>query len=304
MIPTSLGIKAMGFYGLCWFAYTATPYTNLFFFLILFQSLLLLLGLLLPWRFLAGVEVRFPSEVWGFAGEPLRLDLQWKASNKARAIDLWGLDIPGTPRGKKRLASLGRGGESLARSHASLPAQARGVLAMSRFRLRTSYPLGLFRAHKTFVQELSLWILPKPLPHEHRTKPRDSRQAGENEKESLLSPQGEEMAGVREFRPGDDPTRVYWKKSAQRGVLVLREELEPPLQKEEMFVLDENQQGEAFERQLEALAFLGQKQRRAGGELTLLCQDGEIRFGKQAKSWKDLDSFLVHAKPLGGSHGE
>ena len=297
MVPTPLGMKAMGFYGLCWFAYTATPYTNLFFFLILFQSLLLVLGFALPSGYLRGVQVRFPPEVMGQAGEPLRFEILWKAPPKARAVDLWGFGIKAIPKRKKRLASLRRGGEDAIVSPVHLPPQERGVLHISRFRLRTSYPLGLFRAQRTFTQKLECWILPKPVSHSLERGLRRSETGGEEGDATLLADRGREMAGVREFRSGDDPTRVYWKKSAQRGVLVLREGLEPPAQRPELFILDETCEEETFERQLEALAFLGRKQRSTKGCLTIQCLAGELQFGAQGKSWKEFDRFLAFAHP-------
>jgi uncharacterized protein (DUF58 family) len=303
MVPTPLGVKALGFYGLCWFAFTATPYTNLFFFLILFQSLLLVLGLALPPSYLRGVQVRFPQGVIGLAGESLSFEILWETPSKARAIDLWGFGIKAVPRGKKRIASLGRGGDAQ-KSIVHLPGQLRGILHLSRFRLRTSYPLGLFRAHKTVLQELEIWILPKPIPHSLETSIGNSPSSGEEGEASILSEIGQEMAGVREFRSGDDPTRIYWKKTAQRGVLVLKEGLEPPAQRKELFVLDETQEEEAFERQLEALAFLGQKLRREKGSLTLRCLAGEQQFGSKGQNWKELDHFLVHAQAMGASDGE
>ncbi len=303
MVPTPLGMKAMGFYGLCWFAFTATPYTNLFFFLILFQSLLLVLGLVLPWSYLRGVRVLFPPEIVGQAGEPITFDLLWRAPSKARAVDLWGFGIKGAPKGKQRLASLSRSENDSALSPVQLPSQERGVLPLSRFRLRTSYPLGLFRAQKTFTEKLECWILPKPIHHHLELGSTGSAHQGDAGNPTLLADRGREMAGVREFRSGDDPTRVYWKKSAQRGVLVLRESLEPPAQKSEVFILNENCEEEAFERQLEALAFIGLKLRREReGTLTIHCLAGELEFGARGKSWKDLDHFLTLAHPSVEGH--
>ena len=318
MLPTPLGMKALGFYGLCWFAFTATPYTNLFFFLILFQSLLLILGLGLPHGYLRGVEVRFPSSIKGRKGEPLTFEIAWKAPDKARAVDLWGMELQPTSTQKKkkkkqRLASLGRGGERRMTTKVSLPTQERGVFHLTSLRLRTSYPLGLFRAQKTISDTLEYWILPNPIPQSMRMVSQNSLERGEEEPEQLLSDRGREMAGIREFRPGDDPTRVYWKKSAQRGVLVVREGIEPTAHKPELFILDETQEKEAFERQLEALAYWGQKQEREHRGLTLRCLSGDLRFGTRGKCWEEFDRFLAHAQPApnpvtestpqGNSHG-
>ncbi len=95
----------------------------------------------------------------------------------------------------------------------------RGRHRLGAVEVASRYPFGLFEAR---VQV--------PLPDETLVLPREGR-ATLRLREHLRGPRhraraaahtrgAEELYGVQEFRPGDDPRRLHWKSSARRGVLV------------------------------------------------------------------------------------
>lgn len=93
--------------------------------------------------------------------------------------------------------------------------QASGVTGMFVFRRRISAP-GTITVFPRFVP-LRYFPLPGRTGTEQRSSPRAART-------------GLDVAGVRDFREGDDLSRVHWRSTARRGSLVVREferEMEP-----------------------------------------------------------------------------
>lgn len=104
----------------------------------------------------------------------------------------------------------------------SLPTNRRGPLRPGRFRLCTSYPLGLFRAWAWIEFDEALTVYPKPLP-----ATREPPGGGDGARTHRSRREGEDLAGLREYQPGDSPRRVDWKALARTGELYTRDFEEP-----------------------------------------------------------------------------
>ena len=99
----------------------------------------------------------------------------------------------------------------------------RGPLGATGWTIGTSDPLGFFHAVRRCEDAEVALVLPR------FTSLANRRQTREVEA-SVAAPRagsGNEVFGVREYRPGDSLRRIHWRSSARRGELVVRE-YEPP----------------------------------------------------------------------------
>ena len=99
----------------------------------------------------------------------------------------------------------------------------RGAIGATGWQLSTSDPLGFFSSVRSCPDVEVAVVLPL------FTSLVSSRQPRELEA-SLAAPRagsGNELFGIREYRPGDSLRRIHWRSSARHGELVVRE-YEPP----------------------------------------------------------------------------
>jgi uncharacterized protein (DUF58 family) len=96
---------------------------------------------------------------------------------------------------------------------------ARGVPVTTVHTLRCSAPFGLIR------RELTLHGLSRLVVHPRRAHPVDLAALGGDGDlaTGVLARSGQQVHGVREWRPGDDVRRVHWRSTARRGQLVVLE---------------------------------------------------------------------------------
>jgi uncharacterized protein (DUF58 family) len=108
-----------------------------------------------------------------------------------------------------------------ARSYRFAPA-ARGELRLQGFRVSTRFPFGLFTKSLDLAREASVIVYPR-LTAERPPQ----RRLGERRRAADANGHGApsaEVAGLREFTPGDSPRRVHWRASLRRGALLVREQ--------------------------------------------------------------------------------
>jgi len=113
-----------------------------------------------------------------------------------------------------------------ARTVARFLALRRGRFALSGVTLSTTFPLGLTAARRRFQQSGELIVWPArgrlkgvALPHgsaEDLSGPPSAQPGGQDE-----------FYGVREYRPGDSPRWIHWRRSAGRAQPVVREMSRP-----------------------------------------------------------------------------
>src|SRR3989475_4903550 len=99
----------------------------------------------------------------------------------------------------------------------------RGPVGASGWTVGTSDPLGFFRGQRSCPDSEVALVLPTFMSLAGR------RQARELEASAAVprSGSGNELFGIREYRPGDSLRRIHWRSSARHGELVVRE-YEPP----------------------------------------------------------------------------
>ncbi|MGZ4593576.1 MAG: hypothetical protein ACXV3C_06900 [Actinomycetes bacterium] len=98
-------------------------------------------------------------------------------------------------------------------------ATSRGVAERTDVVLESSAPLGLLTTRRRQSYSSHLVVHPEPVPP-------DRTHAGAGPATDSPDPvpgNGLDLAGIREWRAGDDPRRVHWRSAARRGRLVVAE---------------------------------------------------------------------------------
>lgn len=101
-----------------------------------------------------------------------------------------------------------------------VPSRKRGWLYPGRLRVSTFYPLGMFESWAWV--EPDAWCLVYPAPEAWSPAPPPGHEEGEGH---FLLDEGEDFAGLRDYRPGDPSRRIAWKAVAHSGRLVTKEYL-------------------------------------------------------------------------------
>ncbi|HXQ31789.1 MAG TPA: DUF58 domain-containing protein [Steroidobacteraceae bacterium] len=120
----------------------------------------------------------------------------------------------------RRAAAVSVPGGDAATARVQVPTVRRGRVHLSRLRIESTFPLGLFVAWTWTHPELDCLVYPRPAPRDRQGPPpateagaaRDGRARGE-----------EDFEGLRGFRTGDPPRRIAWKAWARGGELVVKE---------------------------------------------------------------------------------
>lgn len=179
----------------------------------------------------------------------------------------------------------GQGGqEVLVVLHAR--AEARGWTKITALELRTSLPFGFLEKAWRLPLDRPVLVLPHP-----RTSP--TLPAGElgEVARTLPTPGTSSPEGARPFRTGDAPSRVHWKRTAQRGALWVRTfEGERPQGLTLRLDLARWPQGRPFEKELERLsgAILQARLQRRDVTLELLSQEGRRIHQGHTECWRAL----------------
>jgi uncharacterized protein (DUF58 family) len=99
----------------------------------------------------------------------------------------------------------------------------RGLHTLNRYQLITSFPFGFVKRAVIGRKKDELLIYP-PLAEVSRKLLSMCRSADHSGEMSRPQPGGaDEFYGVREYRAGDNPRWIYWRRSARSGTLVSRE---------------------------------------------------------------------------------
>lgn len=99
-----------------------------------------------------------------------------------------------------------------------VPARRRGLFRPGRFRIFTTYPLGLFYAWANV--ELDLSCLVYPVPEAGDVPPPDAQSI--SGLGNALGKGDEDFAGLRNYYPGDSPRRIAWKSLARNDVFATK----------------------------------------------------------------------------------
>ncbi len=113
------------------------------------------------------------------------------------------------------------------RTTASVPAEVmprmRGVFEFDHFQLSTSFPFGFVKRAVNRRQKDSVVVLPAigQMRRELMQRFRSAESVGQNVRPSRGG--SDEFYGMKEYRAGDNPRWISWKRSARGGGLVMRE---------------------------------------------------------------------------------
>jgi len=112
-------------------------------------------------------------------------------------------------------------GATEARSYRHVPA-ARGELAFHGFRVSTRFPFGLFTKSREIARDARVVVYPRLAAH-HPPRRRLGEPRTHFDTTGADTPAAE-VAGLRDFAPGDTPRRIHWRASMRRGALLVREQ--------------------------------------------------------------------------------
>jgi uncharacterized protein (DUF58 family) len=147
----------------------------------------------------------------------------------------------------------------------------RGWTRIQRLELRTRYPFGFLEKAWRFALDRPVLIL----PHPRTPTTRPSNRLGEGTR-SLPKPGESSPEGARPLRQGDPPSRVHWKRTAQRRQPWVRTfEEEVPVGVHLKLDLRDWAAGRPFERELERLSGAVLQARLQKREVSLELHGGE-----------------------------
>lgn len=222
--PTTLGVKAVVFWCVIVAAWLATPYSNLFFLLLCFLSVLAPLSVLWTLTNLRGLDGRI-DEIRPCAADSRGDILVQLGGSRRKAAH--GLEVEvAVERSAKERRRERSGFLAEAQSGSLLtgrgPRRPRGLWRIQGAWLSSAAPLGLLRARRAIPCPRELAVHPEAavLP-EFRS--RTALLAALRGEASPLDDGDFGPSGLREYRDGDEARHVDWRASARKTHLVVRE---------------------------------------------------------------------------------
>ena len=196
---------------------------NLLYLVLALMLAFLVLSGILSESSLRGIRVErlLPREL--FAGAPNRIVLRLHNDQKRNAAfavtleDRIEVDDEGSAAGRCFALRVGAGASS-DRSYRFEP-EARGDVRFVGVRASTRFPFGLFVKSRELDLPRSALVYPEIVPVTVErgvaaTREADDRPAG-------ATPDGDEIAGLRDLVPGDSVARVHWRSSLRAGRLLV-----------------------------------------------------------------------------------
>ncbi|MEM7307445.1 MAG: DUF58 domain-containing protein [Planctomycetota bacterium] len=290
---TRFGFYGFVFYVVMFGAFFASPYSNLFFLLLAFLTLLFGGGTVAAFRNLRGVEASIEelAPVPTDAAEPLVVRV--RAPRPARFQLVARLRLGGGHELTGHLDLLDGEGQ-LGVDVAGLP---RGCYSIEAAWLESMHPFGLIRRRRELAASGELAVYPSPR----------SLLEGRSAAEALDDLLGGDHAageaqpsGLRDHRDGDGLRRVHWRASARRGRLVVQE-WEGAGGNGLEVVLDRRCEPDELEQALASISAMVQLARTNKETLRLHSQDVSATFGEGQRPFAEALRFLAGAQALPAS---
>jgi uncharacterized protein (DUF58 family) len=162
-------------------------------------------SILHTWRNLAHVRLRAGRTEPAFLGDSARLRIVVENPGQMQRVSLW-ITFPDRAQACFDVAPAASAEVELA-----VTATRRGHFRPGRFRMHTTYPMGLFRAWANVELELACIVYPRPeagaVP-----LPQPATASGDG---SASGAGDEDFSGLRNYSPGDPPKRIAWKATAR-----------------------------------------------------------------------------------------
>jgi len=164
------------------------------------------------------MRVRRRAPARGVEGTPVPIQVEVSAARGGRFLVIE--DGPQGMRARTPLAHLPRG-RPAAVTIPAVPAR-RGQFMFGPVEVTSRGTIGLLTARRRFAlrDQITVWPQTAPVPDAVRLRliPQE-----EGEAAGVRTRQPENFYGVRDYQPGDSPSRIHWRSSARRGALVVRE---------------------------------------------------------------------------------
>jgi uncharacterized protein (DUF58 family) len=172
-----------------------------------------MVSMLHTWRNLARIMLRPGKTTPVFAGELAGFRVQIENPGSLIRSSL-ALELSGRPPAYFDAVARNR-----TEVEVKTPASTRGLMYPGRFRIFTTYPLGLFYAWAIVDLDTHCIVYPKPESGRVSLPPAQTASG-----EGAATGMGEEdFSGLRTFRPGDSPRRIAWKAFARNEVFLSKQ---------------------------------------------------------------------------------
>lgn len=293
MRPTVFGAKAIVFYIVVLTAYFASPYTNLFFLLISFLSVLFTLNFV--WTERNVRDLRGPAVELPVIPAQSQRELEVTVDVARHAAVQVSVELC---LGRKRhvigTAPLVEGPTKI---RCRLPELGRGIHEVTALRLTSSYPLGVIVAGRDLDVSGPLVVYPEPLA-ESTIDPSGSLRRDDAGETLASSGAGRsETAGLRDYREGDTVRDVHWRASARNTRNLVVREYEPNADRAIDVVFDARCEPEEFELSLRAITRLALMAQDLDQPIYLRSQGLDDAFGAGRNPLMQLWKWLAIAAP-------
>ncbi|HEY8346093.1 MAG TPA: DUF58 domain-containing protein [Symbiobacteriaceae bacterium] len=186
---------------------------------------ILLLSLLWTWRILRGLTLRLqPARDRLEVGEDL--DVLLEVNNRSLFPVPW-LEVDDASASSLVHNPVPRQGTSLSPGDLeaiqwTVQARRRGHYRIGPVRVVAGDPFGLFQGEREVCSDQWVTVYPRIRPVEGFPVPLSQPYGPfRTRRQAFSDPAG--LAGLRPYRPGDNPRHIHWKSSAHTGTLMLRE---------------------------------------------------------------------------------
>jgi len=174
-------------------------------------------------RWLA-VDLRLPDEVFAQRPAAVEISLHERSGWLARWMLSIGVEVDqdGAAEQSQQTADtlleyLGRGAQGQIRQEILL--RQRGRHQLGRVRVRSLFPLGMFRKGRVFRVDREVLVYPEIF---ERSVARPQVAGGLGQLAAERQGQGQDLISLRDFLPGDDPRNIHWKQTAKSGRMIFK----------------------------------------------------------------------------------
>ncbi|QDE40168.1 DUF58 domain-containing protein [Luteibacter pinisoli] len=216
-------------------------------------------SMLVAFRVLNGLTIGTLRADTARVGERIRVSLDLSAHERERSAVR--MDIAGT----EYAVSVPAGGSATVEF--ALDAERRGWLPLPRIRIHTRWPLGLFRAWSWIHPDST--VLVYPMPEAMGPSPFEPQGDADRGRPRV----GDEVASLRDYRPGDPRRQIAWKLSARHHDLLVKD-LEQPAPQEDWRLDWDSVRGLDDEARIARLARWVDEARNGGRRWSLRLPDG------------------------------
>ncbi len=223
------------------------------------------------------IELEPPSEV--FANQPFGLGFQ--LTNRSRIWPRWFLLFSVSPADRPWLLpylprrGFGQGTVELMRPQ-------RGRHRLEAVHLSSLFPFGLLRKGARYRVETQFLVFPELFP---AASARLADQGDLGDEATRRRGKGQDLHGLRRFRPGDDPRGIHWKQTARTGELIYTERQADESRRLSILFdngvgdLTDDEQVERFERLVSEAATAAVDYLRRGYYVEFVARDVSLPFG-------------------------